>query len=308
MKTFFKNGIGLVPCEKWEPGCWISIENPSEEDKNYLIDELHVPLSFYNDIEDLDERPRIEDEDGWYLILLRIPILTNDERLPFSTLPLGIIFKDDIFVSICFQTTEMLNDFISYSKRKLIVKKNNFDFVLRLLLSSSVWFLKYLKQINQKIKLAEKQLEKSIKNEDLQTLLQIEKCLVFFTTSLKGNDILIHRIKNMKENKDKLDEELVEDVEIELRQAQETTNIYSDILSGMMDAYASVISNNLNIIMKLLTSISIILMIPTLVASLYGMNVPNSFENNRFGFWIILLISFLISTLVVVVFRRKNWF
>ena len=151
-------------------------------------------------------------------------------------------------------------------------------------------------------------LEKSIQNEDLQTLLKIEKCMVYFTTSLKGNDILIHRIKNLKDHKDSYDPELVEDVEIELRQAQETTNIYSDILSGMMDAYASVISNNLNVIMKILTSISIILMIPTLVASLYGMNVHNNLENNKFGFWIICGISIVLSLVGILMFKIKKWF
>ena len=224
--------------------------SPTESDRNYLIDELKIPLAFYNDIEDVDERPRIELEDGWYLIIIRVPLKTSDTSLPFSTIPLGIIFKDEIFVSLSFHSIEMLPDFIKYTQRKAIKKENNFDLVLKLLLSSSVWFLKYLKQINQQIKLAEKQLEKSIRNEDLQTLLQIEKCMVYFTTSLKGNDILIHKIKHIKENRENADLELLEDVEIELRQALETTNIYSDILSGMMDAYASVISNNLNVILK----------------------------------------------------------
>lgn len=307
MRTFLKNGVGLIPSPNWEPNCWINIENPTEKDKHYLLNELHVPLAFYNDIEDVDERPRIETENGWYLILLRIPIKNADKNLPFSTIPLGIVFKDDVFVSITFQSTEIISDFISYTQKKIIQKKNNFDLVLRILLSSSVWFLKYLKQINQEIKLAEKQLEKSIKNEDLQTLLQIEKCLVFFTTSLKGNDILIHRLKNLKDHNGTFDPELIEDVDIELRQAQETTNIYSDILSGMMDAYASVISNNLNVIMKLLTSISIILMIPTLIASLYGMNVPNGLQDNHLGFWIILLVSFLLSAIGIVIFKKNKW-
>ena len=202
----------------------------------------------------------------------------------------------------------MITDFINYTKRKSIKIQNNFDITLRLLLSSSIWYLKYLKQINQKIKLAEDKLEKSIRNEDLQTLLQIEKCLVFFTTSLKGNDVLVNRIKNFKEYKDSYDSELIEDVEIELKQALDTTNIHSEILSGMMDAYASVISNNISVIMKRLTSISIILMIPTLIASLYGMNVPNVFENNALGFWIILAISFSIATMTVIVFIKRKWF
>ena len=176
------------------------------------------------------------------------------------------------------------------------------------MLSSSIWFLKYLKQINQRIKLAEDNLEESIKNEELQALWQIEKCLVFFMTSLKGNDVLFRRIKNLKAQQGTYDPELLEDVEIELRQAEETTNIYSNILTGMMDAYASVISNNLNVIMKRLTSISIILMIPTVIASLYGMNVPNNLQENPYGFWLVLSISLLVSVLGVLLFKKKNMF
>jgi magnesium transporter len=180
--------------------------------------------------------------------------------------------------------------------------------VLKLLLSSSIWYLKYLKQINQRIKLAEDNLEKSIKNEELQALLELEKCLVFFITSIKGNDILFHRIKNIKSEREHFDVDLLEDVDIELKQAQEMSNIYSNILSGMMDAYASVISNNLNVIMKRLTSISIILMIPTLIASLYGMNVPNSLENNPNGLLIIILVSGILAMIGAFLFKKKNLF
>lgn len=308
MITFLKNDRGLALSEKWEPNCWINVEEPTSNDKEFLMRNLQIPEAFYNDIEDVDERPRIEFDEGWYLILMRIPYKSNDTKIPFSTIPLGIIFKDEIYVSLCFYKTEMLSDFIQYTRRKLITKQNNLDLTLRLFLSSSVWYSKYLKQINQDIKIAENKLEKSIKNEDLQTLLLIEKCLVFFTTSLNGNGVLVGRIKTVKENKEFVDPELAEDVEIELKQALDTTNIYSDILSGMMDAYASVISNNINMIMKQLTSISIILMIPTLIASLYGMNVPNTFENNMLGFWIILVISFSISSIAVFVFVRRKWF
>ena len=218
------------------------------------------------------------------------------------------MFKEDVFVSLCFHQTDILTDFVLYTKRKNISIENNFDLVLKLLLSSSIWFLKYLKQINQRIKLAEDNLEESIKNEELQALWQIEKCLVFFMTSLKGNDVLFRRIKNLKAHQGTYDPELLEDVEIELRQAEETTNIYSNILTGMMDAYASVISNNLNVIMKRLTSISIILMIPTVIASLYGMNVPNNLQENPYGFWLVLSISLLVSVLGVLLFKKKNMF
>lgn len=308
MITYYKNTNGFVPTEKTEHNIWINVVCPTKEETEFLLQELQIPEDFYNDIEDIDERPRIEIVNGWTLIILRIPFRSNDAKLPFNTAPLGLMFKDDTFVSLCFYQNDILPDFVAYTKRKKITVENHFDLVLKLLLSSSVWFLKHLKQINQRIKLAEDNLEKSIQNEELQTLLQIEKCLVFFITSLKGNDVLFRRIKNLKAHKDSFDPELLEDVEIELRQAEETTNIYSNILTGMMDAYASVISNNLNIIMKRLTSISIILMIPTLIASLYGMNVPNNLEENHFGFWIILSVSLVISILGVLLFKKKNMF
>jgi magnesium transporter len=308
MITYYKNNKGFTQTEKREENCWINVVCPTKEETRFLLNELQIPEDFYSDIEDIDERPRIEIENGWTLIVLRVPFKSNDAKLPFNTAPLGLMFKDDIFLSLCFHKTDILPDFITYTKRKGITVSNHFDLVLKLLLSSSVWFLKHLKQINQRIKLAEDNLEQSIKNEELQALLQIEKCLVFFMTSLKGNDVLFRRLKNLKNYKDTFDPELLEDVEIELRQAEETTNIYSNILTGMMDAYASVISNNLNVIMKRLTSISIILMIPTLIASLYGMNVPNNLQENPLGFWIVLLISLMVSVFGVFLFKKKNMF
>lgn len=308
MKAFYTNNNGLVEIPKWNSDCWINIEAPTAAEKEYLLKELQIPEAFYNDIEDIDERPRIEIEDGWTLIIMRVPIKSDDVKLPFQTIPLGIIFKEEICVIITFYRTEVISDFALYSQRKNIEVKDNPDLVLRLLLSSSVWYLKYLKQINQKIKLAEDNLEKSIKNEELQALLQIEKCLVFFITSLKANDVLFHRIKNLKAYKANYDLDLLEDVEIELSQAQDTANIYSNILTGMMDAYASVISNNMNNIMKQMTSISIILMIPTLIASLYGMNVPNGLEESKYGIWILLFVSIVLSVLGVFLFKRRRWF
>lgn len=309
MITFYKKTpSGLAQTNHFENNCWINVTNPTTAETHYLLDELHIPAAFYNDIEDKDERPRIEIENGWTLIILRIPFKSNDEKLPFNTAPLGIVFKDDTFVSLSFESSEILIDFVNYTQRKKVAITNHYDFVLKMLLSSSVWFQKYLKQINQRIKIAEDNLEKSIRNEDLQALLQIEKCMVFFITSLKGNDMLFHRLKNLKNHRDSFDADLLEDVEIELRQAEETTNVYSNILTGMMDAYASVISNNLNILMKRLTSVSIILMIPTLVASLYGMNVPNNLQDNAYGFAIVTLFSLMVSAIGVFLFKKKNLF
>src|SRR5665647_980996 len=145
MKTLYQNNNGLVPCEKWEPNCWVNVEKTTTEDLDYLVNEFNIPMAFYDDIEDIDERPRIEFEDGWCLIIMRIPYKIENNNVPFTTVPLGLMFKEDIFISICFYSTELIPDFIQYSNRKGIIKVNNFDFVFRLLLSSSIWFLKYLK-------------------------------------------------------------------------------------------------------------------------------------------------------------------
>lgn len=308
MIDFLVNKNGLEKTTQWEKDCWINIEVPTKEDKNYIINTLNIPEEFYNDIKDVDERSRIEIENGWTFVLLRIPYKSNNQSSPYSTVPLGILFKENIFITICFYKTDLIKDFIFFSQRKGITKNDDFEFVLRFLLSSNVWFLKYLKQINQEIKYAENNLEKSIRNEELQALFNIEKSLVYFTTSLRGNDVLLHRLKNLPFFKNNYNSELIDDVEIELRQALETTKIFSDILSGMMDAYASIISNNLNSIMKRLTSISIILMLPALIANFYGMNVPNSLQTNPIGFWIIILISILTTIAGILFLLKKKWF
>ena len=216
--------------------------------------------------------------------------------------------KEHYFVTVCHFNTDMLPDFIRYVNRKRLTFTGNWDLLFRLFLSSSVWYLKYLKQINNQSRQVEKELERSIENEELQRLLKIEKSLVFFITSMRGNDNLLVKLKNLRSQRKFFDEDLVEDVEIELRQALDSARIYSDILSGTMDAYASVISNNLNVIMKRMTSISLLLMIPTLIASLYGMNVPNSLSDKTYGFLLIFSVSVLFSGIAFLGLKRRNWF
>lgn len=309
MRTFINGENGLVVLDHWQPDCWINIECPTLEELNYLTDELQVPQSFLNDIEDPDERPRVELEDDWKIIIIRIPVRDTANRgVPFSTVPLGIILRGDVIVTLCYHQNDMIADLISYNQRKNRGFTNSYNLVLRLLLSSSVWFLKYLKQLNIEVKRAEKKLERSVKNSELQSLLHIENCFVFFITSINGNLILLQRLKNLKNDREYFDEDLLEDAEIELRQAQESTNIYSGILSGMMDAYASVISNNVNDIMKQLTSVSIVLMIPTMIASFFGMNVPNSLEYNDWGLAGIIIASVVLSVGGIWLLRRRKWF
>ncbi len=267
-----------------------------------------VPDNFLDDIEDLDERPRIESEEGWQMIIIRVPCRTDEIPIAYYTVPLGIIMKDDMFITVCYQAPEMLADFVAYANRKKMVVENRFELLFRLFLSSSVWYLKYLKQISARIQMAERDLEKSVRNAELQTMMRIENYLVYFITSLRGNEVLLHKLRNMRLVRDHCDAELIEDVEIELRQARDSASIYSDIHGGMMDAFASVISNNQNLIMKRLTSASIILMFPTLIASFYGMNTINFLENNVWGFGSIVGFSLLACGTLMYYFKKNDWF
>lgn len=308
MRTFLYCEAGFVKTEEWLPNCWINVECPTTDDILYLTERFNVPQSFLNDIADTDERPRIETEGNWLLTIIRIPLQNKGSDLPFATVPLGIITNNDIVISVCYHQTELIPDFIRYSRRKEITVRNRYDLILRLIHSSAVWFLKYLKQINNEVSHAEKALEKSIRNEDLLRLMKLEKSMVYFNTSIRGNEVMLTRLQTIFQEPDFVDKDLIDDVDIELKQAHHTVNIYSDILTGTMDAFASIISNNVNTIMKRMTSISIILMVPTLIASFYGMNVPIYGEDMPHGFIIIVIVSLILSAFSFLVFRKIKWF
>lgn len=309
MRTYLYCEAGFVEKAQWLPNCWVNVVCPNKDDFNFLTQTLNVPESFLNDIADTDERPRTETEGDWLLTILRIPIQDKSgESFPFTTVPIGIITNNDIVVSVCYHKSDLLPDFIEHTRKKGIVVRNKLDLILRLIYSSAVWFLKYLKQINLDISAAEKALERSIRNEDLLRLMKLQKTLVYFNTSIRGNEIMIGKLQSIFQDTDYLDNELVEDVIIELRQAFSTVNIYSDILTGTMDAFASIISNNVNAIMKRMTSLSITLIIPTLIASFYGMNVNIHLEEMPHAFALIILCSAVLSALAFFIFRKVRWF
>ena len=308
MRTFLYCEAGFVEKDQWLPNSWINVECPTPEDIHYLTNQFNVPESFLSDIADTDERPRIEYEGNWLLTILRIPMQSSQHGIPFITVPIGIITNNDIIVSVCYHHTELIPDFIQHTRRKGIVVNNKLTLILRIIYSSAVWFLKYLKQINNEVAHAEKALEKSIRNEDLLQLMKLQKTLVYFNTSIRGNEVMIGRLKNIFQDTDYLDLELLEDVVIELKQAYNTVNIYSDILTGTMDAFASIISNNVNAIMKRMTSLSITLMIPTLIASFYGMNVDIHLEGFPHAFVFIVLLSAILSAVTFIWFRKIKWF
>ncbi len=303
---YFDNGFIEKP--EWQPNCWVNIECPDDDDFRFLIQKLQVPESFLDDIADTDERPRTDTEGNWLLTILRIPMQSSQLGVPFITIPIGIITNNEIIVSVCYHHTDLIPDFIAHTQRKSIIVRNKLDLILRIIYSSAVWFLKYLKQINNDVTTAEKELEKSIRNEDLLRLMKLQKTLVYFNTSIRGNEMLIGKLKNIFQDTGYLDVELLEDVAIELKQAYNTVNVYSDILTGTMDAFASIISNNVNAIMKRMTSLSITLMIPTLIASFYGMNVNIHLERYPHAFIFIVLFSAALSAVIFVWFRKIKWF
>ncbi len=308
MRKYLYSENGFVEKPVWAPNCWVNVECPDDDDFRFLTQELKVPESFLEDIADTDERPRTDTEGNWLLTILRIPLQSDRPEAPFATVPIGIITNDEIIVSVCYHHTEMMPDFIQHTRKKNIVVNNKLDLILRIIYSSAVWFLKYLKQINNEVTHAEKELERSIRNEDLLRLMKLQKALVYFDTSIRGNEVMIGRLKNIFQDTDYLDMELLDDVIIELKQAFNTVNIYSDILTGTMDAFASIISNNVNSIMKRMTSLSITLMIPTLIASFYGMNVDIHIGKSPYAFILIVLLSAALSAGTFVWFRKIKWF
>lgn len=309
MITYWETGTSFTRLNEFHPNCWINSQELTNEEVELLIREHNVPRDFVMDVLDIDERSRIEVDGDTVLIIMRVPLNNQNNGIPFITIPLGIIISGKQIITICSRKTEIIPSLIKAVNENKITITNHFDYVLRIFLISAVWFLQFLKEINVQTALIEKDLENATKNKELHRLLHMEKCLVFFITSLKSNEMVLAKMRNGRNMKGiEHDEDLMEDVVIETKQALEMANVYSDIQSGMMDAFASIISNNLNVIMKQLTSVTIILMIPTLVASLYGMNVPNGLENSPFAFAYVIAISVSLALIGIFLFKWKNWF
>ena len=293
----------------FKKGSWINLVNPSEAEIKKVCESIQIQEDFIRDALDFEEKARIdlEEDDNTILFVVDVPIIEKvEDSDTYTTMPLGmIVVRDDFFITVSLRKNKIIE---SFEKRKIknfqTYKKTRFIF--QILYLNSSYFLTYLKQINKETEIAEYILKNSMKNKELLKLLSLEKGLVYFTTSLKSNEIVME--KTMKGKFVKLydeDEDILEDAIIENRQAIEMAKIYSDILNGTMDAYASIISNNLNSVMKTLTSITIVLAVPTMISSFWGMNVELPLQHNPFGFIIMILIS-LVTTLLVTWWLKKK--
>ncbi|MFF2446754.1 magnesium transporter CorA family protein [Neobacillus sp. NPDC058068] len=291
-------------------GCWVNIYAPTAEEIARVSNDAQVDIDIIKDALDDEERPRIERDDGRVYIIVDFPYIIHDETgfAGYETIPIGIILTDECIITVSLKDSPILEEFRKNRVKEFFTFKKT-RFALQILFVISSYYLRYLKQINKKTNEIERVVHQSLKNKELFAFLALEKSLVYFTTSLKSNKVVLDKIlrfsylKMYEEDKD-----LLEDVIIEKTQAIEMAETYRSILTGMMNAFASIISNNLNIVMKFLTSITIILSFPTMVFSLYGMNVDLPFQNNPHAFIITLLICSILSAVTAFVFWKKKYF
>ena len=308
MMTIHKTINGrLTALDCFEEGCWINLTHPNEEELQVVNDLLHVEPDFLRAALDEEETSRIDMEEGQTLIIIDTPAIEKSETaVVYSTAPLGIIVTEENIITVSLRESSVIRDFEEGLIRGISTTKKT-SFILNILLRVAKRYLQYLKQIDKIYNHMERQLHKSQRNKELLQLMDLEKSLVYFNTSLKANEVTLEkilrgRIVTLYEE----DQDLLEDVLIEIRQAIEMANIYSSIISRMMDAFASVISNNLNVIMKVLTSITILLTIPNIIFSFYGMNVKG-LPFDQF-FWPPILISVVAIIIVGIVLKKKDLF
>jgi magnesium transporter len=311
MLTIFRStDLGLEQRDEITLGCWVSLIDPTV-DEIEQITSLGIPTDFITSPLDIDERARTErEDDGTTLILIRIPYFQGTTvDVPYLTIPLAIIFNEQFIVTVCRRQNEIVQEFSSNKIRNLSTAKRN-RFILKLLLATANKYLTFLRQINQRTEALEDQLQLSMQNKEVLELLKYQKSLVYFTTGLKTNEMLMERLQRsqlFRMYPD--DEDLLEDVITENQQALEMVNISNNILSSMMDAFASIISNNLNVVMKFLASVTIILNIPTIVFAFWGMNVtPLPFQGSSFAYLIIIGISIGLIAATTFMFVKRKWF
>ena len=291
-------------------GNWINMVSPSEEEIKKVCENIKIQEDFIRYALDPEEKARIdiEDDDNTILFIIDTPIIEIESGgKVYSTMPIGVIFvRDDYIITVSLNKNPIIED-LTKKKIKSIVTYKKSRMLLQIFYSNAEMFLDLLKKLNKETEIAENVLKNSMKNKELLKLLSLEKGLVYFTTSLKSNEVVME--KTMRGNLIKLydeDEDILEDAIIENKQAIEMAKIYRDILTGTMDVYASIISNNLNGVMKYLTSITIILAIPTMIASYWGMNVPVPLQESPFGFILIVVVSILIGVIATIWLKRKG--
>ncbi|MBQ3145130.1 MAG: magnesium transporter CorA family protein [Clostridia bacterium] len=294
--------------KEFRPGSWINLVNPTAEEIEEVCSNLKIEDEFIKYPLDYEEQARIDIEDDMTLFVIDVPVIEEDsEGKTYSTMPLGlIVVRDEYFISVALKKNRIIEAFEKGRVKGMFTYKKT-RFLLQILYLNASYYLNDLKKINKEAENTVNDLKKTMKNQDLMKLLRLENSLVYITTSLKANEVVMEKTARGKVLKSyEEDDEILEDAIIENRQAIEMGKIYREVLNGTMDAYASIISNNLNVVMKLLASITIVLSLPTLIASIWGMNVPLPFATNPYGFVIVCGISVLVSVIAFVWLKKKD--
>jgi magnesium transporter len=306
-----ENGV-LNKKEQAQPGCWICLTNPTESEMALVSEKYNIEVDTLKAALDAEERSRIETEDNYTMIVVDIPAIEQRKKEElYTTVPLSIILTKEAIITVCLTDTPILDAFMNGRVKDFHTHMKT-RFVLQILYRNATLFLQYLKNIDKKSEMVENKLHGSTQNSELIELLKLEKSLVYFTTALRSNETVLEKLLRTESiKKYPEDTDLLEDVIIENKQAIEMANIYSGILSGTMDAFASVISNNLNIVMKFLAIVTIVLSIPNIIFSAFGMNLDFSnipLVNSAWGFAYIIIMTAVICTATAFYFLKKRMF
>ncbi len=309
MVSYYKTVNGRIEeTEKYEEGCWVNCIAPDEEEVDYLLDFFDIPPELLRSALDEEESAHIDSEDDTTLIIIDVPVVEKvSGSITYSTMPIGIMITDKNVITVSLKESTILTEFSEGVVRNV---RTNYKthFVLHIMLRMATKYLQYLKQIDKISNRIERGLRKSAKNKELNQLLDVEKSLVYFSSSLKSDEITLERI--MRGRYIKLyeeDQDLLEDVLIEVKQAVDMTATYLNILNGTMDVFASIISNNLNTVMKIQASLTLLVSVPTVISGIYGMNITEGLPFDR-TWWFPLALSAVLMIVAYIILKRKDMF
>jgi len=309
MLTIYKTTEqGLEQLESMANGAWVKVVDPTPEEIQQLVG-WGIEIDYVNYSLDLDEMPRMERDEDYTFILLRIPHRQPESDIPYTTIPLGIMIKGNMIVTICRYDKEMFK-VLANGKYRLLKTGKRYRFALYVFLETATRYLTHLREINRMTEAIEDQLQKSTRNREVLELLKYQKSLTYFATALRSNEVMMERVQRTQIfNYYEEDQDLLEDVLTENQQAIQMTSIATELLSAMMDAFASIISNNLNAVMKVLAALTIIVSLPATVAAFFGMNVTLPFsEAHPFSFLTIFGIAIGLTAVATFIFYKRDWF
>ena len=308
MLTIYKTTEqGLEQIESMANGAWIKVIDPTPEEIEKLVN-WGIDVDYINYSLDFDEMPRIERDEDYTFILIRIPHRQPGSDIPYITIPLGIMIKSNFIVTICRYDKDMFK-ILANGKYRMLKTAKRYRFVLYIFLETATRYLTHLREINRMTEAIEDQLQKSTRNREVLELLKYQKSLTFFATALRSNEVMMERVQRTQIfNYYEEDQDLLEDVLTENQQAIQMTNINTEILSSMMDAFASIISNNLNGVMKVLAALTIILNLPAIVAAFYGMNVALPGADLEHAFLLVFGIATVLTAIATYIFYKRDWF